>query len=58
VNNPAGKNVEVAEEMTQQLTGNAVRESTEGRAQNTEMYVWMYVGTKVREQRHQLHNMK
>jgi hypothetical protein len=44
VDNPADKSLEVAEEITQQLTGNAIRESTEGRASNTEMDVWRNEG--------------
>jgi hypothetical protein len=39
VDNPADKSLEAAEEMTQQLTENAIREPMEGRAWNTEMVV-------------------
>jgi ectoine hydroxylase-related dioxygenase (phytanoyl-CoA dioxygenase family) len=46
VDNPADKSLEVAEEITQQLTGNAIRESTEGRASNTEMDVWSNEGAR------------
>jgi hypothetical protein len=37
VDNPADKSLEVAEGIIQQLTGNAIRKCTEGRASNTEM---------------------
>jgi hypothetical protein len=40
VDNPADKNSEVAEETSKQLTGNAIRESTEGRALKTDMDIW------------------
>jgi hypothetical protein len=44
VDNLADKILEVAEEITQQLTGNVIRESTEGRASNTEIDVWRNEG--------------
>jgi hypothetical protein len=47
VNNPADNRLEVAEEITKQLTGNAIRESTEGGASNSKMDVWRNEGARV-----------